>query len=98
MTKEAKTEKRKYEVIRPWYGAKRGDIVEFETVPHALKANVRLVGGDGGNQSNQAAETLAAAQAEAKKIVADAKAEVAKIRKEAEEAKGELTPATPAKK
>lgn len=84
--------KRKYEVIRPWFGVKRGDTVEFETVPNALKANVRLIGGKAAKQSDEAAKTLAAAKAEAEKIVADARAEAEKI---AADAKGNLTPATP---
>ncbi|MDT4872351.1 hypothetical protein FQZ97_1075290 [compost metagenome] len=32
-------------MIRPWFGVKRGDVVELESVHHALLPNVRpLVG------------------------------------------------------
>lgn len=36
----------KYEVIRPWHGVKRGDVVELATLHPALEANVRLLVGE----------------------------------------------------
>lgn len=36
----------KYEVIRPWHGVKRGDVVEIEKLHSALKSNVRLLNGE----------------------------------------------------
>lgn len=35
----------KYEVIRPWFGKKLGDVVELKKVHPALKANVRALKG-----------------------------------------------------
>ncbi|MCW2477747.1 hypothetical protein [Candidatus Symbiopectobacterium sp. NZEC135] len=36
----------KYEVIRPWHGVKRGDVVELATLHPALESNVRLLVGE----------------------------------------------------
>jgi len=33
--------KKQFEVVRPWYGVKLGEIVEFVTVPRPLLPNVR---------------------------------------------------------
>lgn len=38
----------KYEVIRPWHGVTVGDVVDFESLHPALKANVRLMRGEAG--------------------------------------------------
>lgn len=35
----------KYEVIRPWFGVKLGDVVELKQLHPALKANVRPLKG-----------------------------------------------------
>lgn len=44
MTEKAK--KVKFEVIRPWFGTKVGDVVELDNPPHsALRANVRILKG-----------------------------------------------------
>lgn len=40
----------KYEVIRPWSGVKRGDVVELKELHPALKSNVRLIQGEAGGQ------------------------------------------------
>ncbi len=40
----------KYEVIRPWSGVKRGDVVELKELHPALKSNVRLMQGEAGGQ------------------------------------------------
>lgn len=36
----------KYEVIRPWHGVSRGDVVEIKELHPALKSNVRPVKGE----------------------------------------------------
>lgn len=36
----------KYEVVRPWYGVKVGDVVEVEELHPALKSNLRLMKGE----------------------------------------------------
>lgn len=36
----------KYEVISPWHGVKRGDVVEMETLHPVLASNVRLLEGE----------------------------------------------------
>jgi len=40
----------KYEVIRPWNGVKRGDVVEIKELHPALKSNVRLMHGEAGGE------------------------------------------------
>lgn len=40
----------KYEVIRPWNGVKRGDVVEIKELHPALKSNVRLMQGEAGGE------------------------------------------------
>ncbi|MDU2018889.1 MAG: hypothetical protein E6736_01330 [Leclercia adecarboxylata] len=40
----------KYEVIRPWNGVKRGDVVEIKELHPALKSNVRLMQGEAGSE------------------------------------------------
>ena len=36
----------KYEVIIPWFGVSRGDVVELKQLHPALKVNVRLMRGE----------------------------------------------------
>lgn len=36
----------KYEVIRPWYGVSKGDVVDLKHLHPALKANVRPLHGE----------------------------------------------------
>ncbi|EAS2197388.1 glycoprotein [Salmonella enterica] len=38
----------KYEVVRPWFGVKVGDVVELKELHPALKSNVRLMRGEAG--------------------------------------------------
>ena len=38
----------KYEVVRPWFGVKVGDVVELKDLHPALKSNVRLMKGEAG--------------------------------------------------
>ena len=40
----------KYEVIRPWNGVKRGDVVEIKELHPALKSNVHLMQGEAGGE------------------------------------------------
>lgn len=60
----------KYEVIRPWNGVKKGDVVELEKLHPALKSNVRPMLGeaggelppatpDAGNETKSRKETIA---------------------------------------
>lgn len=36
----------KYEVVRPWFGVKAGQVVELKELHPALKSNVRLMNGE----------------------------------------------------
>ena len=36
----------KYEVVRPWFGVKAGQVVEIDSLNRALKSNVRLLVGE----------------------------------------------------
>lgn len=40
----------KYEVVRPWFGVKVGDVVDFKELHPALKSNVRLMKGEAGGE------------------------------------------------
>ncbi|EKZ6404575.1 hypothetical protein [Klebsiella aerogenes] len=42
----------KYEVVRPWFGVKVGDVVELKELHPALKSNVRLMRGEAGGELN----------------------------------------------
>lgn len=42
----------KYEVIRPWFGKKKGDIVTLAKVHPALASNVRLLQGEVGEAAD----------------------------------------------
>ena len=44
----------KYEVVRPWFGVKLGQVVEMEELHPALKSNVRLMCGEAGGVLNPA--------------------------------------------
>ncbi|HGB5815656.1 TPA: glycoprotein [Salmonella enterica subsp. enterica serovar Thompson] len=39
----------KYEVVRPWFGVKVGDVVDIKELHPALKSNVRLMRGEAGS-------------------------------------------------
>lgn len=67
----------KYEVIRPWHGVSRGDVVELKEVHPALKANVRKIGG-------QAAELVPATPNATTGNTMPAKGDIAKRLKELE--------------
>jgi hypothetical protein len=40
----------KYEVVRPWFGVKVGQVVELKELHPALKSNVRLMNGEAGGE------------------------------------------------
>jgi hypothetical protein len=42
----------KYEVVRPWFGVKVGEVVELKELHPALKSNVRLMNGEAGGELN----------------------------------------------
>lgn len=95
-------DKQKYIVTVPWHGVEEGQVVEFEKVPKALKANVKPYNAKHKVDDNaladaqaEAEKIKAAATEEADKIKADAQAEAEKMISEAEKQAGELTPATP---
>ncbi|MGR7072191.1 hypothetical protein ACU62W_15025 [Klebsiella aerogenes] len=44
----------KYEVVRPWFGVKLGQVVEMNELHTALKSNVRLMCGEAGGELNPA--------------------------------------------
>lgn len=93
-------EKKKYVVNIPWNGVKKGQVVEFEKLHPALKANVSPyveIETDSGDFSGtlEAEKIISGATVEAEKIIAEAKAEAEKILDEAKAEAGKLTPATP---
>ena len=65
----------KYEVIRPWFGVRRGDVVEFKELHPSLKSNVRPLNG-------QAAELVPATPAAGTGSKAPVKGDIAKRLKE----------------
>ncbi len=67
----------KYEVIRPWHGVSRGDVVELKQLHPALKANVRPLRG-------QAAELVPATPSASASGKKPTKGEIAKRLKELE--------------
>eukprot|EP00456_Euglypha_rotunda_P074165 TRINITY_DN67803_c0_g1_i2.p3 TRINITY_DN67803_c0_g1~~TRINITY_DN67803_c0_g1_i2.p3 ORF type:complete len:104 (+),score=35.34 TRINITY_DN67803_c0_g1_i2:140-451(+) len=85
---------KKYEVIIPWNGVSKGDILELDEVHPSLEANIRMVAEAAPSDADKIIEDakieadliLEAARTEAEKIVADA-------RKAAPQA--ELAPVTP---
>lgn len=82
-------EKKKYVVNIPWNGVKKGQVVEFENLHPALKANVSPYVELDGAEDEEKAKSVA------DKIIADAKAEAEKILADAKAEAGKLTPATP---
>lgn len=94
------TEKKKYVVNIPWNGVKKGQVVEFEELHPALKANVspyvEIDNSEDEEKANSMAEQIIAeAKEEAEKILSDAKEEAESTLAKAKEEAGKLTPATP---
>lgn len=65
----------KFQVIRPWFGVKMGQIVDLEKVHPALAANVRPVAVDAQDNAGEAADIVAKAHAEAVDLIEKARAE-----------------------
>lgn len=94
------TEKKKYVVNIPWSGVKKGQVVEFENLHPALKANVSPYveidnSEDEEKAKSMAEQIIAEAKSEADKILSDAKEEAESTLAKAKEEAGKLTPATP---
>ena len=100
---------KKYEVVIPWNGVSKGDVLELDSVHPSLVANLReVVAEKRAEGPSESKKIVAEARAEAKRILDDAKAEADKLTNaalaeadkivaDAKKQKGELTPATPAK-
>lgn len=86
----------KYEVTRAWNGVEVGQILELENLHPALRANVRKVRADAPVSSG---DDVAAAKAQATKIIDDAKVEAQSIKDEAQaeadKIKAAVTPPPP---
>lgn len=59
----------KYEVIRPWHGVKRGDVVELETLHPALEANVRQLVGEVAGEMTPATPSAGSGEVDKKAII-----------------------------
>lgn len=66
----------KYQVIRPWFGVKMGQIVDLEKVHPALAANVRPVAADAPDNAGEAADIVAKARIEADNLRQETEAEL----------------------
>ncbi len=66
-----------YQVINPWYGVKKGQIVELKKVHPAIQANVMEVGA-GVKTSDEPAKLLEQAQTEANALRAQTEQELEK--------------------
>ncbi|EAA4267286.1 TPA: hypothetical protein RY236_001282 [Salmonella enterica] len=60
----------KYEVVRPWFGVKIGDVVELKELHPALKSNVRLMRGEAGGELSQATPDAGTDAKSRKEIIA----------------------------
>lgn len=78
----------KFEVIRPWAGVKKGQIVTLDEVHPALAANVRMVGHASAGEitadvsakvSEEAERALAEAKRQVERLITDARAEAGDI-------------------
>ncbi|MCV6226425.1 hypothetical protein OFL28_10930 [Pseudomonas aeruginosa] len=94
----------KYEVIKPWNGVSKGQVLELDSLASALLPNVSEIGAlkngsltlDVSAQVDEAAkQALAEAQASVDAMIAAANAEAAKILDQAKAQAGTLTPAIP---
>ncbi|WP_421531979.1 hypothetical protein [Lelliottia amnigena] len=59
----------KYEVVRPWFGVKAGDVVELETLHPALKSNVREMKGEAGGELTPATPGAGTGEKSRKEII-----------------------------
>lgn len=82
---------KKYRVITPWTGVKKGQIIERESISPMFLANVEDVTNEDQSNGNLSSELIETAQAEANKIIEtateEAKSIVEKATKEAEDIK-----------
>lgn len=60
----------KYEVVRPWFGVKIGDVVELKELHPALKSNVRLMRGEAGGELSPATPDAGTDAKSRKEIIA----------------------------
>ncbi len=58
----------KYEVVRPWFGVKVGDVVELKDLHPALKSNVRLMKGEAGGELKPATPDAGTSENLAKRL------------------------------
>lgn len=82
----------KYQVVRAWHGVTVGQVVEMEKVHPSLKANVIPLS-QVTPAHDEAGDLLKQAQAEIDAMRERAEAE--RIKQDAQQKAGELTPATP---
>lgn len=61
----------KYEVVRPWFGVKVGDVVDFKELHPALKSNVRLMKGEAGGELKPATPDAGTGEKSRKEIIQD---------------------------
>lgn len=61
----------KYEVVRPWFGVKVGDVVELKELHPALKSNVRMMNGEAGGELKPATPDAVAGEKSRKEIIQD---------------------------
>jgi len=59
----------KYEVVRPWFGVKVGDVVELKELHPALKSNVRLMKGEAGGELKPATPDAGTGEKSRKEII-----------------------------
>lgn len=59
----------KYEVVRPWFGVKVGDLVELKELHPALKSNVRLMKGEAGGELSPATPGAVTGEKSRKEII-----------------------------
>ena len=61
----------KYEVVRPWFGVKVGDVVDLKDLHPALKSNVRLMKGEAGGELKPATPDAGTGEKSRKEIIQD---------------------------
>ncbi|SFA94945.1 hypothetical protein SAMN05216502_104251 [Citrobacter amalonaticus] len=61
----------KYEVVRPWFGVKVGDVVELKELHPALKSNVREMMGEAGGELKPVTPDAGTGEKSRKEIIQD---------------------------
>lgn len=59
----------KYEVVRPWFGVKVGDVVELKELHPSLKSNVRLMKGEAGGELKPATPDAGTGEKSRKEVI-----------------------------